>query len=380
MLPVAIDTIAAERAIAALNHAVRLLEPVRRAVADELLRGELDGEGGTLRLLDELVEELSLAARSVLGTAEAAIAADALAASLTDGIGTVPVDLPDPMILTRWLDPDQRVGWAHFGHLPLFGSDGVPRPDDVRQGALGDCYLLAALAALAHEHPGAIRRLITDHGNGTYTVHLPTGDVTVDDQLPVVVDEQLSPTYAQPAPSGALWPAIIEKAAAVASGGSYEMIDGLVWPGNSFDLISTTAGSIGRIREPALEDGDVDALQAAVEQGRPAVALSSAGFGMGGAHAWTVVAVTGTGSSTRVTLRNPWGHLGMERDDDGDVVYDEDDDGVDGTEVIPGDADDELVFTDPASPYIEVPADVFADQFYMVDVSVAGLAPPPPRS
>jgi len=46
----------------------------------------------------------------------------------------------------------------------------MSRPCDVDQGHLGDCILLAPLAAIARVKPTAIRRLITSSGDGTYDV------------------------------------------------------------------------------------------------------------------------------------------------------------------------------------------------------------------
>jgi hypothetical protein len=55
---------------------------------------------------------------------------------------------------------------AIAGQKTVGGAD----PSDVKQGALGDCYLLAALAAVAKTNPALIERMISDNGDGTYNV------------------------------------------------------------------------------------------------------------------------------------------------------------------------------------------------------------------
>ncbi len=52
---------------------------------------------------------------------------------------------------------------------PLFGANG-PSINDVNQGQLGDCYLLAGLAEVAYQNPTAITSMITDNGNNAYGV------------------------------------------------------------------------------------------------------------------------------------------------------------------------------------------------------------------
>ena len=88
---------------------------------------------------------------------------------------------------------------------PLFGDNpdpalDVPSSADMRQGALGDCYFVAALGALADSSPSAIENMFIDNGveNGvqTWTVrfyydtpHGYTADyVTVNDLLPGYLD------------------------------------------------------------------------------------------------------------------------------------------------------------------------------------------------
>lgn len=53
-------------------------------------------------------------------------------------------------------------------------KDGQPLPpsiEDIAQGSMGDCYLMASLAALAASDPQKIVSMIHDQGGGLYTVH-----------------------------------------------------------------------------------------------------------------------------------------------------------------------------------------------------------------
>merc|ERR1712100_735561 len=56
--------------------------------------------------------------------------------------------------------------------------------DDIDQGAVGTCYVLATLAGTANDKPSVINNMFTDNGDGTWTVKFtPNGDtdyVTVD--------------------------------------------------------------------------------------------------------------------------------------------------------------------------------------------------------
>jgi hypothetical protein len=111
---------------------------------------------------------------------------------------------------------------------PLYGPEG-PKLTDVNQGACGDCFFLSALGALCARRPDLIRRLITDNGDGTYTVHLY--DVPVRgplknplERVDVLVDARFAsvdgkPLYANRRPGGPLWAMLIEKAYAKLRGG-----------------------------------------------------------------------------------------------------------------------------------------------------------------
>jgi len=70
---------------------------------------------------------------------------------------------------------------------PVFGAGG-PSMNDINQGYLGDCYLLAALAEVANQNPSIIQSMITNNGNNTYGVRFYVDGnaeyVTVNDSLP----------------------------------------------------------------------------------------------------------------------------------------------------------------------------------------------------
>jgi len=104
--------------------------------------------------------------------------------------------------------------------------------NDIKQGFVGDCFLLGSLAAVARQDPQRIRDMVVDNGNGTYTVTFKErhggGDlgsppqyvdvpitVTADFWGGLRVDDPL-PWHAAPGDTGLgtveIWPLVIEKA------------------------------------------------------------------------------------------------------------------------------------------------------------------------
>lgn len=109
-------------------------------------------------------------------------------------------------------------------------------PNDVAQGALGDCYLMAAMAATARANPEHIQKLIKDNGDGTYDVTLYVRKNAWSKPVPVTkkIDARLpgdgsSNLYAgfgdQSGGKREMWPALLEKTLAQHKG-SYETIQG----------------------------------------------------------------------------------------------------------------------------------------------------------
>lgn len=107
------------------------------------------------------------------------------------------------------------------------------RPQDVHQGSLGDCWLMAALSCLS-DYPGKLKSLFKDRHiteDGKYEVYL--FDLEKDEWATVVVDEFLpcKISYGQPRPVFAeplgeeIWVALLEKAFAKFCG-SYGALSG----------------------------------------------------------------------------------------------------------------------------------------------------------
>jgi len=110
-----------------------------------------------------------------------------------------------------------------------------PKGTDTAQGALGDCYFIASMAAVANVSPQSIKDAIKfNKDKETYTVRFFEESyggqqkpvyIEVDAYLPTVAGNRSDPAYAGE-PGGKLWPAIMEKAYAKWKGGYEAMGNG----------------------------------------------------------------------------------------------------------------------------------------------------------
>eukprot|EP01043_Picozoa_sp_COSAG02_P015373 COSAG02_NODE_654_length_18824_cov_222.971001_3_plen_503_part_00 len=137
----------------------------------------------------------------------------------------------------------QKLGWQRFPHL-LVVSDFGFRATDLRQGGVGDCWFMSALAVVAERHD-LIARLFVDtavNPAGCYCLRLfldgEWSSIVVDDQLPVTDTPRRAALAFEgklafsrcgdgsPGASGQmLWACLIEKAYAKAHG-SYRSTSG----------------------------------------------------------------------------------------------------------------------------------------------------------
>jgi hypothetical protein len=193
--------------------------------------------------------------------------------------------------------------------------------DDIKQGNMGDCYLVAAMAAIAHENPQAIKNMITPNldasGNVvSYNVrlHQRNGEGRLE-PVDVTVDaSQFSQNAARPGDSDGtnqeIWPLIIEKAYAqlhggysnIANGGSPEYATEIL---TGMEATAHNPGSYG-----------FDQLQQDLAAGRPVLGWTPGdskktellnGVGLVGNHAYAVVDSKVEDGVQMVKVYNPWG-------------------------------------------------------------------------
>lgn len=219
----------------------RSWDGVSRARAEGLL-GRVGGESarvagglGTLgrllmRVADRFEEEDQTAARNLVGMPWVDWEAGAA--------GSMAGEPPEPGF--RWVRGVEDAEYGRVEGRPFIQGRGDAtdiEPEDVDQGRVGDCYLLASLAAISLHNPEAIRDMIRDNGDGTYTVTLydrpglfssefrPV-EVVVEPDFPL---EDGDPVFARAGDAidgeQELWPMLVEKAYAQHHGG-YGRISG----------------------------------------------------------------------------------------------------------------------------------------------------------
>lgn len=205
-----------------------------------------------------------------------------------------------------------------YKHLsgPLFAFHG-PSPYDVRQGEVGSCWLLAAMAATAQQQPQLIRQLFERADSDTYRVRFRDADertvtttVTADVAFRWFAGE---PLYA--AAQRAIWVSLLEKAyaKAFAPGVGYEGIGGdhprlalarlTGWPVRDYDIDGDLSGP-GRAQE-------WNEVLAAFRSGAPMVAgsrIAQVRADVVPMHAYAVTGIERDGSGVEwIQLYDPEG-------------------------------------------------------------------------
>lgn len=277
------------------------------------------------KVRSKLVEKMRAASivASKLGSAEALEAACAQAGATN----FIDVEfLPNDRALFSELDSPEnavvvwrRPGEFFNGDFAIF-SDGI-EASDIKQGALGDCWFLSALAALA-EYPQLIQtvfgrnRAVSKYGVyelKCYKNGLPI-TIIVDDYFPCDPSSG-NPCYSH-AVGNELWVLLLEKAWAKLHG-SYQQIEA----GRPYRAMMDLCGAPGRCLSikhdwtkgffEKLELNDKrGSLMAAGTPGRDDMTKSTGTKPKSGivpGHAYTLIAAKQKNGVKLFELRNPWG-------------------------------------------------------------------------
>ena len=148
-------------------------------------------------------------------------------------------------MLPGWARPHQMVGEKKTKTHSLYGMDdvepclfGQTAPNDLRQGSIGDCWLITAMSSIA-EFPSLVQRLFKQQelaSDGRYDIRLYDEEtetwrvVTIDDRLPFMK----KPGYygrllfCKPSLEGEFWPCLLEKAFAKFLDGYWRLEGGFI--------------------------------------------------------------------------------------------------------------------------------------------------------
>jgi hypothetical protein len=198
--------------------------------------------------------------------------------------------------------------------------------NDIRQGQLGDCYLCAAMMAVARARPEVVQSMITKLDNGSYnvTLHIKDGKwdrnstqvVTVTADFPV--NGRGEAAYVKPGDSDKdgpeLWGMLIEKAYAQARGSYNGIASGnsgtaaaMIAGGSSkeYKVPDTSVADIARIIDEALRKRQpVTANTIGTEKSKIDADTWQAS-GVVGHHSYAVRSVDVAAGT--ISLQNPWG-------------------------------------------------------------------------
>jgi calpain-10 len=225
---------------------------------------------------------------------------------------------------------DTKTVWKritdHYPNSALFGSDNIPDPAGVAQGALGDCYWLAAASAFA-ENPERFKAVWNTKAKNTghiYSANFWIGGkqrpVTVDDNI-IFSDyygdgRYVSPKFSKLGAEGGFWGPIMEKMWAKMHGNFERIIAGdpregfRALNGNPTTYHSTqsfldagNAAGAWALLETMDKAGDV--ISCGSRNGRNGIVLG---------HAYTILGVKKvtmkragvTAERKLVVMRNPW--------------------------------------------------------------------------
>ncbi|CAN7938594.1 unnamed protein product, partial [Ixodes hexagonus] len=223
--------------------------------------------------------------------------------------------------------PDMAISWRRPGEIsenPLFCKDGFSR-FDVKQGSLGNCWVVASTAILTI-HKELFNRVVPsgqsfEDGKYAGIFHFVLWkdnrwvDVVIDDRLPVDEDGDL--VFMTSNTDGEFWSALLEKAYAKLHG-SYKALEG----GSGIESMSVYTGGLTeqiilekppknlfKIMEKAFERSSLVTCSNIDKEKCPEGIIAFHEYSVTDVKRATVTQVTGTDGEERqlIRVRNPWG-------------------------------------------------------------------------
>jgi hypothetical protein len=190
-------------------------------------------------------------------------------------------------------------------------------PNDIKQGALGNCYFLASISAIS-EFRERIESILVENErteNGQYGVKLyiqgvPT-IIIVDDQLPCYANNGRQAFTHCNGSDNEIWVALIEKAWAKLNGSYAMTIAGLPSEGLSAMTYAPTVTYVHQkykneqIWDILLESERLDYIICTCTKGSEG--LDKVGLVPG--HAYTIISVYEINTLKLIKIRNPWGQF-----------------------------------------------------------------------
>lgn len=233
------------------------------------------------------------------------------------GYNEAKTDRTEAFVNYTWERPHRAIGHRHYA----VAGDAVG-PQDLKQGKLGNCYFIAAMAAIS-EHPDRIRRIIkirepTNLGLNCVSLNVAGmwEDVLIDDRIPYNPEKK---KVAFCRSNGRdMWVMLIEKAWAKVHGGYSNVEAGYI----NEALAGLTGAPVKIFRVKENEDEAWENLLDSKNKNYITCASTSdiskvvsdvpnEETGLRGGHAYSLLAafeVVYKGKTVRlVKLRNPWG-------------------------------------------------------------------------
>ncbi len=143
---------------------------------------------------------------SYIASGDKDIGIDQFSFTITDGVNVSPVVTVTILYFDSAADPTSPTMTAFpvAGEAPPFGAAAGPVLGGIAQGAINDCWFVAAAAALTAKRPNDINNMITVNADGTYTVRFP-GESPVTITSPVGDGDNWSSANGE-------WLSVLEKA------------------------------------------------------------------------------------------------------------------------------------------------------------------------